>query len=166
MLFWMNNTEQRWDLIHLAFYLNYFLNRKLRKWVKPWKQDNFTFLIIDQMSTLTKYLISMWCCHIIAIIATLPSLQITDYGLTYWRKKQLRSTLENCSNRSCWDIVYLSPEILKGGYPSQEADIYRLVVFFFFSESQLKETWSLVAIHVAFEMFPLRKYYYLHQNTT
>ncbi|KYO25438.1 receptor-interacting serine/threonine-protein kinase 2 [Alligator mississippiensis] len=50
--------------------------------------------------------------------------KITDYGLTYWRKKQLRSTLENCSNRSCWDIVYLSPEILKGGYPSQEADIY------------------------------------------
>ncbi|KAG6936182.1 receptor interacting serine/threonine kinase 2 [Chelydra serpentina] len=48
--------------------------------------------------------------------------KITDYGLTCWRKQQ-RSVLQNC-NRSCWDLVYLSPEILEGGVPSQEGDIY------------------------------------------
>ncbi|XP_074864870.1 receptor-interacting serine/threonine-protein kinase 2-like [Carettochelys insculpta] len=49
--------------------------------------------------------------------------KITDYGLTYWRKQQLRSVLQSC-NRSCWDLVYLPPEILEGGVPSQEGDIY------------------------------------------
>ncbi|XP_075796835.1 receptor-interacting serine/threonine-protein kinase 2-like [Pelodiscus sinensis] len=49
--------------------------------------------------------------------------KITDYGLTCWRKQQLRSVLQNC-NGSSWDLVYLSPEILEGGVPSQEGDVY------------------------------------------
>uniref|UniRef100_A0A8C8R861 Receptor-interacting serine/threonine-protein kinase 2 n=1 Tax=Pelusios castaneus TaxID=367368 RepID=A0A8C8R861_9SAUR len=49
--------------------------------------------------------------------------KITDYGLTCWRKQQLRSVLQNCS-RSCWDMVYFSPEMFDGGVPSQEGDIY------------------------------------------
>ncbi|XP_048672886.2 receptor-interacting serine/threonine-protein kinase 2 isoform X3 [Caretta caretta] len=48
--------------------------------------------------------------------------KITDYGLASWRKQQ-RSVLQNC-NRSCWDLIYLSPEIIEGGVPSQEGDIY------------------------------------------
>ncbi|XP_008935371.1 PREDICTED: receptor-interacting serine/threonine-protein kinase 2-like [Merops nubicus] len=50
--------------------------------------------------------------------------KISDYGLTNWRKEQLRSDLQNCSQRNCPDLVYLPPEILEGGLPSQEGDIY------------------------------------------
>ncbi|NWY71428.1 RIPK2 kinase, partial [Erithacus rubecula] len=50
--------------------------------------------------------------------------KISDYGLTNWRKEQLRSDLQNCHQRNCQDLVYLPPEILGGGLPSQEGDIY------------------------------------------
>ncbi|XP_068267697.1 receptor-interacting serine/threonine-protein kinase 2-like [Nyctibius grandis] len=50
--------------------------------------------------------------------------KISDYGLTNWRKQQLRSDLQNCNQRNCQDLVYLPPEILEGGLPSQEGDIY------------------------------------------
>ncbi|NXA34739.1 RIPK2 kinase, partial [Eudromia elegans] len=51
--------------------------------------------------------------------------KLSDYGLTYWRKDQ-RSDLQNCNRRNCQDFVYLSPERLEGGFPSQEGDIYSL----------------------------------------
>ncbi|XP_039930889.1 receptor-interacting serine/threonine-protein kinase 2-like isoform X2 [Hirundo rustica] len=50
--------------------------------------------------------------------------KISDYGLTNWRKQQLRADLQNCHQKNCQDLVYLSPEILEGGLPSQEGDIY------------------------------------------
>nr|XP_056718834.1 receptor-interacting serine/threonine-protein kinase 2-like [Euleptes europaea] len=50
--------------------------------------------------------------------------KISDYGLPTWRRQQLRSVLQNCNNRSCWDLLYLAPEILQGGGFSQEGDIY------------------------------------------
>ncbi|XP_066050447.1 receptor-interacting serine/threonine-protein kinase 2-like [Chamaea fasciata] len=50
--------------------------------------------------------------------------KISDYGFTNWRKQQLRSDLQNCHQRNCQDLVYLPPEILEGGLPSQEGDIY------------------------------------------
>ncbi|XP_061450085.1 receptor-interacting serine/threonine-protein kinase 2-like [Rhineura floridana] len=52
------------------------------------------------------------------------SAKISDYGLASWRRQQLRSVLQNCNNRSCWDLLYLSPEILQGGSFSQEGDVY------------------------------------------
>ncbi|XP_048672885.2 receptor-interacting serine/threonine-protein kinase 2 isoform X2 [Caretta caretta] len=63
--------------------------------------------------------VTEWMCN-----GSLHSLihEITDYGLASWRKQQ-RSVLQNC-NRSCWDLIYLSPEIIEGGVPSQEGDIY------------------------------------------
>ncbi|XP_033013123.1 receptor-interacting serine/threonine-protein kinase 2-like isoform X2 [Lacerta agilis] len=50
--------------------------------------------------------------------------KISDYGLATWRRQQLRSVLQNCNNRSCWDLLYLSPEVLQGGSFSQEDDVY------------------------------------------
>ncbi|KAJ6666092.1 hypothetical protein lerEdw1_000996 [Lerista edwardsae] len=50
--------------------------------------------------------------------------KISDYGLSTWRRQQLRSVLQNCNNKSCWDLLYLSPEILQGGSFSREGDIY------------------------------------------
>ncbi|XP_062997045.1 receptor-interacting serine/threonine-protein kinase 2-like [Elgaria multicarinata webbii] len=50
--------------------------------------------------------------------------KISDYGLKTWRRQQLRSVLENCNNRSCWDLLCLCPEILQGGSFSQEGDVY------------------------------------------
>ncbi|NXK97567.1 RIPK2 kinase, partial [Formicarius rufipectus] len=50
--------------------------------------------------------------------------KISDYGLNNWRKQQLRSNLQNCIQRNYQDLVYLPPEILEGGLPSQEGDIY------------------------------------------
>ncbi|NWY37671.1 RIPK2 kinase, partial [Sylvia atricapilla] len=50
--------------------------------------------------------------------------KISDYGFTNWRKQQLRSDLQNCHQTNCQDLVYLPPEILKGGLPTQEGDIY------------------------------------------
>ncbi|XP_052653083.1 receptor-interacting serine/threonine-protein kinase 2-like isoform X1 [Harpia harpyja] len=50
--------------------------------------------------------------------------KISDYGLINWRCQQLRSDLQNCNWRNCQDLVYLPPEILEGGLPSQEGDIY------------------------------------------
>ncbi|NWR74370.1 RIPK2 kinase, partial [Centropus unirufus] len=50
--------------------------------------------------------------------------KISDYGLTNWRKRQLRSDLRNCNWRNCQDLVYLPPEVLEGGLPSQEGDVY------------------------------------------
>ncbi|XP_066493601.1 receptor-interacting serine/threonine-protein kinase 2-like [Tiliqua scincoides] len=50
--------------------------------------------------------------------------KISDYGLTTWRRQQLQSVLQSCNNRSCWDLLYLSPEILQGGSFSREGDIY------------------------------------------
>ncbi|KFP92213.1 Receptor-interacting serine/threonine-protein kinase 2, partial [Apaloderma vittatum] len=50
--------------------------------------------------------------------------KISDYGLNNWRKQHLRSELQNCNRRNWRDLVYLPPEILEGGLPSQEGDIY------------------------------------------
>ncbi|NXY86962.1 RIPK2 kinase, partial [Alcedo cyanopectus] len=64
--------------------------------------------------------------------------KISDYGLTNWRKQQLKSDLQNCSQRSCEDLVYLAPEILEGGIPSQEGDIYSFGILCWESLSRRK----------------------------
>ncbi|KFV83053.1 Receptor-interacting serine/threonine-protein kinase 2, partial [Struthio camelus australis] len=64
--------------------------------------------------------------------------KISDYGLTYWRKEQLRSDLQNCSHRNCQDLVYLSPETLEGGFPSHEGDIYSFGILCWESLSRQK----------------------------
>ncbi|NXX94558.1 RIPK2 kinase, partial [Centropus bengalensis] len=64
--------------------------------------------------------------------------KISDYGLTNWRKRQLRSDLQNCNWRNCQDLVYLPPEVLEGGLPSQEADVYSFGVLCWESLSRRK----------------------------
>ncbi|KFO73383.1 Receptor-interacting serine/threonine-protein kinase 2, partial [Cuculus canorus] len=64
--------------------------------------------------------------------------KISDYGLTNWRKQQLRSDLQNCNWRTCQDLVYLPPEILEGGLPSQEGDIYSFGILCWESLSRRK----------------------------
>uniref|UniRef100_A0A8C4TXA6 Receptor-interacting serine/threonine-protein kinase 2 n=1 Tax=Falco tinnunculus TaxID=100819 RepID=A0A8C4TXA6_FALTI len=64
--------------------------------------------------------------------------KLTDYGLTNWRKQQLRSDLQNCNQRNCQDLVYLPPEILEGGLPSQEGDIYSFGILCWESLSRQK----------------------------
>ncbi|NXG35658.1 RIPK2 kinase, partial [Dromaius novaehollandiae] len=64
--------------------------------------------------------------------------KISDYGLTYWRKEQRRSDLQNCNHRNCQDLVYLSPEIFEGGFPSQEGDIYSFGILCWESLSRQK----------------------------
>ncbi|KAM6118059.1 receptor-interacting serine/threonine-protein kinase 2-like [Pterocles gutturalis] len=64
--------------------------------------------------------------------------KISDYGLTNWRKQQLRSDLQNCNQRNCQDLVYLAPEILEGGLPSQEGDIYSFGILCWESLSRRK----------------------------
>nr|XP_009477637.1 PREDICTED: receptor-interacting serine/threonine-protein kinase 2-like [Pelecanus crispus] len=64
--------------------------------------------------------------------------KISDYGLTNWRKQQLRSDLQNCNQRNCQDLVYLPPEILEGGLPSQEGDIYSFGILCWESLSRRK----------------------------
>ncbi|NXE80641.1 RIPK2 kinase, partial [Cochlearius cochlearius] len=64
--------------------------------------------------------------------------KIADYGLTKWRKQQLRSDLQNCNWRTCQDLVYLPPETLEGGLPSQEGDIYSFGILCWESLSRRK----------------------------
>ncbi|XP_009981064.1 PREDICTED: receptor-interacting serine/threonine-protein kinase 2-like [Tauraco erythrolophus] len=64
--------------------------------------------------------------------------KISDYGLTNWRKQQLRSDLQNCHQRNCQDLVYLPPEILEGGLHSQEGDIYSFGILCWESLSRRK----------------------------
>ncbi|XP_009319084.1 PREDICTED: receptor-interacting serine/threonine-protein kinase 2-like isoform X1 [Pygoscelis adeliae] len=64
--------------------------------------------------------------------------KISDYGLTNWRKRQLRSDLQNCNWRNCQDLVYLPPEILEGGLPSQEGDVYSFGILCWESLSRRK----------------------------
>ncbi|XP_074014215.1 receptor-interacting serine/threonine-protein kinase 2-like [Numenius arquata] len=64
--------------------------------------------------------------------------KISDYGLTNWRKQQLRADLQNCNLRNCQDLVYLPPEILEGGLPSQEGDIYSFGILCWESLSRQK----------------------------
>ncbi|XP_032051845.1 receptor-interacting serine/threonine-protein kinase 2-like isoform X2 [Aythya fuligula] len=64
--------------------------------------------------------------------------KISDYGLTNWRKQQLRSDLQNCNQRKCQDLVYIPPEILRGGLPSQEGDIYSFGIMCWESLSRRK----------------------------
>ncbi|NWS03825.1 RIPK2 kinase, partial [Motacilla alba] len=64
--------------------------------------------------------------------------KISDYGLTNWRKQQLKSDLQNCQQRNCQDLVYLPPEILEGGLPSQEGDIYSFGILCWESLSRQK----------------------------
>ncbi|KAM9228367.1 receptor-interacting serine/threonine-protein kinase 2-like [Leptosomus discolor] len=64
--------------------------------------------------------------------------KLSDYGLTSWRKQQLRSDLQNCHQRNCQDLVYLAPEILEGSLPSQEADIYSFGILCWESLSRRK----------------------------
>ncbi|XP_053808975.1 receptor-interacting serine/threonine-protein kinase 2-like [Vidua chalybeata] len=64
--------------------------------------------------------------------------KISDYGLTNWRKQQLRSDLQNCQQRNFQDLVYLPPEILEGGLPSQKGDIYSFGILCWESLSRRK----------------------------
>lgn len=64
--------------------------------------------------------------------------KISDYGLTNWRKQQLRSDLQNCNQRKCQDLVYIPPEILRGGLPSREGDIYSFGIMCWESLSRRK----------------------------
>ncbi|XP_010016496.1 PREDICTED: receptor-interacting serine/threonine-protein kinase 2-like [Nestor notabilis] len=64
--------------------------------------------------------------------------KISDYGLINWRKQQLRSDLQNCNQRTCQDLVYFPPEILGGGLPSQEGDIYSFGILCWESLSRRK----------------------------
>ncbi|NWZ23252.1 RIPK2 kinase, partial [Asarcornis scutulata] len=64
--------------------------------------------------------------------------KISDYGLTSWRKQQLRSDLQNCNQRKCQDLVYIPPEILRGSLPSQEGDIYSFGIMCWESLSRRK----------------------------
>ncbi|XP_010151519.1 PREDICTED: receptor-interacting serine/threonine-protein kinase 2-like [Eurypyga helias] len=64
--------------------------------------------------------------------------KISDYGLTNCRKQQLRSNFQNCNWRNCQDLVYLPPEILEGGLPSQEGDIYSFGILCWESLSRQK----------------------------
>ncbi|XP_062442135.1 receptor-interacting serine/threonine-protein kinase 2-like [Rhea pennata] len=64
--------------------------------------------------------------------------KISDYGLTHWRKEQWRSDLQNCNHRNCQDLVYLSPETLERGFPSQEGDIYSFGILCWESLSRQK----------------------------
>ncbi|KAM9508853.1 receptor-interacting serine/threonine-protein kinase 2-like isoform 2-T2 [Guaruba guarouba] len=64
--------------------------------------------------------------------------KISDYGLISWRKQQLRSDLNNCNQRTCRDLVYLPPEVLEGGLPSQEGDIYSFGILCWESLSRQK----------------------------
>ncbi|XP_075621964.1 receptor-interacting serine/threonine-protein kinase 2 isoform X2 [Balearica regulorum gibbericeps] len=64
--------------------------------------------------------------------------KVSDYGLPNWRKQQLRSDLQNCNQRNCQDLVYLPPEILEGGLPSQEGDIYSFGILCWESLSRRK----------------------------
>ncbi|KAH0619499.1 hypothetical protein JD844_000161 [Phrynosoma platyrhinos] len=50
--------------------------------------------------------------------------KISDYGLATWRRQQMLSLLQNCNDKSCWDLLYFSPEILQGGSFSREGDMY------------------------------------------
>ncbi|NXH17337.1 RIPK2 kinase, partial [Bucco capensis] len=64
--------------------------------------------------------------------------KISDYGLTSWKRHQLRSDLQKCTQRNCQDLVYLPPEILEGGLPSQEADVYSFGILCWESLSRRK----------------------------
>uniref|UniRef100_A0A8C6NFI0 Uncharacterized protein n=1 Tax=Melopsittacus undulatus TaxID=13146 RepID=A0A8C6NFI0_MELUD len=64
--------------------------------------------------------------------------KISDYGLSSWRKQQLRSDLNNCNQRTCQDLVYFPPEVLEGGLPSQEGDIYSFGILCWESLSRRK----------------------------
>ncbi|XP_061324989.1 receptor-interacting serine/threonine-protein kinase 2-like isoform X1 [Pezoporus flaviventris] len=64
--------------------------------------------------------------------------KISDYGLISWRKQQLRSDLNNCNQRTCQDLVYFPPEVLEGGLPSQEGDIYSFGILCWESLSRRK----------------------------
>ncbi|NXL84064.1 RIPK2 kinase, partial [Alectura lathami] len=72
--------------------------------------------------------------------------KISDYGLTSWRQQQLRSNLQNCSQRKCQDLVYISPEILEGGPPSQEGDVYSFGVLCWESLSRQKPFEGQIAL--------------------
>uniref|UniRef100_A0A6G1RUW7 Receptor-interacting serine-threonine kinase 3 n=1 Tax=Hypotaenidia okinawae TaxID=2861861 RepID=A0A6G1RUW7_9GRUI len=64
--------------------------------------------------------------------------KIVDHGLTSWRKQHLRSDLQNCNQRNCQDLVYLPPERLEGGLPSQEGDVYSFGILSWESLSRRK----------------------------
>ncbi|XP_069509715.1 receptor-interacting serine/threonine-protein kinase 2-like isoform X2 [Ambystoma mexicanum] len=50
--------------------------------------------------------------------------KISDYGLTHWRKQHLRSVSISASNADTSDLVYLSPETLRGDDPTSAGDVY------------------------------------------
>ncbi|XP_078524634.1 receptor-interacting serine/threonine-protein kinase 2-like isoform X1 [Lissotriton helveticus] len=50
--------------------------------------------------------------------------KIMDYGLAHWRKQNLRSVSLTSSNAETSDLVYLSPETLRGDSPTTAGDVY------------------------------------------
>ncbi|KAJ1082128.1 hypothetical protein NDU88_002298 [Pleurodeles waltl] len=50
--------------------------------------------------------------------------KITDYGLSHWRMQNLRSFSLTSSNAETSDLVYLSPETLRGDIPTAAGDVY------------------------------------------
>ncbi|XP_064414303.1 receptor-interacting serine/threonine-protein kinase 2 [Latimeria chalumnae] len=57
-------------------------------------------------------------------MADLVELQVSDYGLSHWRRKCLKSIPLACNGPCGEDVVYLAPERLCGEEPSAQGDIF------------------------------------------
>ncbi|XP_015223871.2 receptor-interacting serine/threonine-protein kinase 2 isoform X1 [Lepisosteus oculatus] len=50
--------------------------------------------------------------------------KVCDYGLLQWKKWNLKSVRDDCNGHWIRDLVYLSPEVLRGETPAIEGDLY------------------------------------------